>query len=119
MTAPDLTDALRKLQAAGWPLAEFRTVRVSFALSMGRTVPSEFYPETAKETDLWVLEGWLRSQLRDKDYRQDIKTSKTTGRVRIYMWSQSSPFGFFTAWYDTELEALLEACLATVEADHA
>ena len=116
MTPQALTDALWKLETAGWPVKAFRTTRVGFALHIGRIPDIWFYPEKYKEKELWILEGWLRGQLEARGYRREVSAHLNLKKVMVQIISADTrSYVHRGEWYDTELEALVQACLAIAD----
>ena len=124
MNPAALIDALRRLETAGWPvLVENGICNGGDAAFVG--FEDEPHPmglsallsnRAISKRNEAILSGWLVGCLEARGYRRDVKVSKGNGKVRVCVWAEFSGFEVMTGWHDTELKALLEACLAVADA---
>jgi hypothetical protein len=117
MKAEVLIGALRELQGRGWPCYEdgdfFELIFAAVSGVTDRQVV-DVSEDGLGISDTWIVIGFLVSQLETRGLRRDVDyTDYTDGSVvwRVHIYPEWEP-ECLTFRAETELEALINACLA-------
>jgi hypothetical protein len=120
MKAEELVAALRELQVRGFKsMCEFDDDLVEIRLfespkSYGAWDVEVYRGEEVEGSHLWIVQGWLVSQLEARGLRREVRRPLDGCRHIIHVYEYND--GFYqthaTETADSELEALIAACLA-------
>ena len=114
MTPQALTDALRRLEAAGWPVFVFKSNPNVIVLEW----PDHYNPgplHIERQFHQAAIKGWLEIQLEARGYRREVTSHLNLKKVQVQIIKvETRAYVFRGGFHYTEIEALIEACLAVV-----
>jgi hypothetical protein len=127
VTPSDLIKALRELEQRGWPVEVAPKTGISDSPHVAFVEPEAGHIGglniTLHKPLPWDAEalvcGWLCKQLEAREYRREVFQHFTFGIVNVTAVQplEDRYEKHSGGWHDTELEALIVACLAVAGAD--